>query len=141
MANDPSARWRGHALRIRTDEAAQGERLRHDSELRSNHRARSLLPTGPPRARRRGAVRLDGEGGLRVGEKWSRLVFLPVPVDTHLYPRIPCATSCRSSQWTARQSLRAGDGYGLLISRLKVRFLRGAPTHLSPPPSRLSLQF
>jgi len=24
---------------------------------------------------------------------------------------------------------------------LKVRFLRGAPNHLSPPPSRLSLQF
>jgi len=38
------------------------------------------------------------------------------------------AITCRSSECVARQSLRAGGGYGLLISGLKVRFLRGAPT-------------
>ena len=49
---------------------------------------------------------------------------------TLLSPLAVQATACRSSEYAARQSLRAGGGYCLLISRLKVRFLRGAPTWL-----------
>jgi len=68
-------------------------------------------------------------------DRWSRFAFLPVPMDARECPRAFGARTCLSSQYTARPSLRAGGGSGLLISRLKVRFLRGAPTYAS---SRLS---
>jgi len=73
-----------------------------------------------------------GSGGLSKRDKWSRSSLLRVPLRT-LRSLLPAeATARRSSEYVARQSLRAGDRYCLLISRLKVRFLRGAPTWLGP---------
>jgi len=49
------------------------------------------------------------------------------PSNAHGCPCVPGPTSCRSSQRVARQSLRAGGGQGLLISRFQVQVLGGAP--------------
>ena len=69
----------------------------------------------PPRPRKR--------------DNWSRFVSLQVSAGARGSPCVPRATSCHPTQLTARQSLRAGGGYCLLISRFLVRFLRGAPTY------------
>jgi hypothetical protein len=58
-------------------------------------------------------------------------VPLQMPTDAPGCPFVPGPTSCRSSQCIARQSLRAGGGQSLLISRLKVQVLRGAPTYVT----------
>jgi hypothetical protein len=56
-------------------------------------------------------------------DEWSRFAFLPVPAGARECPPVLEASSCQYLQYVARQSLRAGGGEGLLISRLKVRFL------------------
>ena len=96
-----------------------GPLLDHSGELAERLPAGAHVSSRPP-ARR---------------DKWSRFSFLRVPFRTLQSPLAVQATTCRSSECIARQSLRAGGGYCLLISRLKVRFLRGAPTWLRALPA------
>ena len=114
----------------RAQQHCDGPQCPHGHKVGQRCPSVSRQSSGIPGERRPPAA--AGRGGHRKRDKWSRYSLLRVPLHTLLSQLVIHVVAYRSSEYVARQSLCAGGGQSLLISRLKVRLLRAAPTPAFP---------